>query len=72
MVDEPAAPAPENPLTAVKAQIASFLQKIIQPHTTSFNLTVAAAVGIITVVFATIILLMIMVAANFNLLSLIE
>jgi hypothetical protein len=69
---EPTAPAPENPLTAVKAQIASFLQKIIQPHTLSFNLTVAAAVGIITVIFATIILFVVMVAANFNLLGWIE
>jgi hypothetical protein len=66
------APASANPLDAVKAQVAAFLRRMIQPHTLSFNLTVAAVAGIITVVFATIILLMVMVAANFNILSLIE
>jgi hypothetical protein len=69
---EPTAPATVNPLTQVKAQVAEVLRRLIQPHTLSFNLTVAAVAGIITVIFATIILLMIMVAANFNLLSLIE
>jgi hypothetical protein len=62
----------ENPLSVVKAQIAEFLRRMIQPHTLTFNLSVAAAVGIITAIFGTIILLMVMVATNFNLLNIIE
>jgi len=62
----------ENPLSVVKAQIAEFLRRMIQPHTLTFNLGVAAAVGIITAIFGTIILLMVMVATNFNLLNIIE
>ena len=74
MVDEttPSSASTGNPLDAVKAQIAEFMRHLIQPHTRSFNLTVAAAVAIITGIFGTIVLLMIMVATNFNLLSLIE
>jgi hypothetical protein len=65
-------PASENPLTQVKAQIGEFLRHWIQPHTTTFNLTVAAVAGLITVIFGTIILLMVMVAANFNIFNIIE
>jgi hypothetical protein len=62
----------ENPLSVVKAQIAEFLRRMIQPHTLTFNLSVVAAIGVISAVFGTIILLMVMVAANFNLLNIIE
>jgi hypothetical protein len=64
----------ENPLSVVKAQIAEFLRRMIQPHTLTFNLSVVTAVGIITAIFGTIILLMVMVmvATNFNLLNIIE
>jgi hypothetical protein len=61
-----------NPLAIVKAQVAEFMRRMIQPHTLSFNLTVAAVAGIITAAFVTITLLIVMVAANFNVLGLIE
>lgn len=64
--------ATENPLSQVKAQIGELFRRLIQPHTTSFNLMVAAIAGIITLVFGVIILLLIMVAANFNLFNIIE
>jgi hypothetical protein len=61
-----------NPLDIVKAQVAEFMRRMIQPHTRTFTLTVAALAGLITAIFVTIILLVIMVAANFNILDLIE
>jgi hypothetical protein len=44
----------------------------VKPHFTPFNLTIAAVVGVVTGGFVTLILLMLMVATNFNLLGAIE
>ena len=62
----------ENRRPTVRAQIGEFIRCAVQPHATTFNLTVVALVGIISLVFGAIILLLVMVAANFNILNLIE
>ena len=69
---ETTAPANPNPLSGIKTRVGHFFRGMIQPNTLSFNLTVAAVAGTLTALFGTIILLMVMVAANFNILQFIE
>jgi hypothetical protein len=66
------ATVPSTPLEQIKAQARAAFQLLIKPHTMPFHVAAAALAGGITVVFLTIILLMIMVATNFNLLNWIE
>ena len=61
-----------SPLDGVKAQARAAFQLLIKPHTMPFHLAAMALVGVITGIFAVIILLMIMVATNFNVLDFIE
>ncbi len=68
----PALPPHPTPLDEVKAQARPAFMLLIQPHTMPFHVAAAAIAGLITVVFITITLLMIMVATNFNLLDWIE
>jgi hypothetical protein len=65
-------PATNDPLAPVKAQLNAAFQLLIKPHTMPFHVAAAALAGVITVVFLVIVLLMIMVATNFNLLNWIE
>jgi hypothetical protein len=51
---------------------AALFSRHVHPHLTPFNMTVAAVVALVTGGFVTLILLMVMVAANFNLLAAIE
>jgi hypothetical protein len=65
-------PATNDPLAPVKAQLSAAFQLLIKPHTMPFHLAAAALAGVITVVFLVVVVLMIMVATNFNLLNWIE
>ena len=61
-----------TPLDEAKAQARAAFKLLIKPHTMPFHLAAAALAGLITTVFGVIILLMIMVATNFNILDWIE
>jgi hypothetical protein len=56
----------------VKAEGTVIFRRLIQPHTTSFNLIVLAVAGAVTTAFAVVILLMILVATNCNILGAVE
>lgn len=62
----PATPAPASTATKV-----SFMEKV-KPFLVPYYLTVAAVLGAITAGFAVVIFLLILVAANYNLLGAIE
>ncbi len=47
-------------------------QRHIKPHLTGFNFAIAALIALVTGGFTTLILLMLLVATNFNLLGAIE
>ncbi len=61
-----------TPLDQLKAQGRAAFQLLIKPHTMPFHLAATLVAGLITTVFLVIILLMVMVAMNFNLLDFIE
>jgi len=65
-------PIQHTPIEDVRAQLRAAFQLLIKPHTMPFHLAAAALSGLITVGFLVITLLMIMVAANFNVLDFIE
>jgi hypothetical protein len=50
----------------------AWLQKQLVTHVRPYHLTVVAAVGLITVVFAVLIGVLVLIATNFNILALLE
>jgi hypothetical protein len=66
------ATTPSTPLDQIKAQGRAAFQLLIKPHTMPFHLAALAMAGLVTTVFIVIILLLIMVATNFNPLDFIE
>jgi hypothetical protein len=67
-----ALPQHPSPFDEIKAQARAAFMLLIKPHTMPFHVAAAVIAGIITMVFITITLLMIMVATNFNILDWIE
>ena len=61
-----------SPLDSLKAQARGAFQLLIKPHTMPFHVAAMVVAGLITGVFVVIILLMVMVATNFNLLDWLE
>jgi hypothetical protein len=61
-----------TPLDQIKAQARALFQLLIKPHTMPFHLAAMVVVGLVTTVFLVIILLLVMVAMNFNVLDFIE
>ena len=62
-----------SPTPTVQASTKPFCPSVwLRPHLTTYNLTVAAVLGGITAIFATVIVLLIIVALNFNPLGWVE
>jgi len=66
------AEATSTPFDQLKAQGRAAFQLLIKPHTMPFHVAATVLAGLVTGVFIVVILLMIMVAMNFNLLDFIE
>jgi hypothetical protein len=64
--------APEVTAPVTFPEKFAWLQRRIQTHVRPYHLAVGAVVGLVTAIFAVVIVLMILVATNFNVLGWIE
>jgi hypothetical protein len=64
--------APARPDSASQVRFPGQVMQVIKPYTAPYYLTIAAVLGALTAGFVVVIVLLILVATNFNVLGLIE